>query len=87
MKKAGLMIGILLMFVSGIAFIVCALLAAELAEGIEEEIFTGAQLGKGIVVSAVVFLLALVLTSLSAIFVGMDFARKLRAQEKWKKRL
>ena len=87
MKKAALTIGLLLMLVSGVAFIMCLLLLAELAEGIEDEIFTRAQLIRATVISAVVFLLASALTSISAIFAGMNLARKLRAQEKWRKRL
>ena len=75
------------MLVAGIGFIMCLLLTAELAEGIEKELFSRAQLTKGMGISAAVFLLALVLTSFSAIFLGVDLGRNLKKQQKWRKRL
>ena len=85
--KAVLITGLLLMLTAGMALIVCLALRAEMAQGIEEDIFTAAQLTKGMAISVVVFFLAFGPTSFSAIFLGMDLWRNLKKQEKWRKRI
>jgi uncharacterized membrane protein len=63
MKTAGLIIGILLMVLAGIAFIVCLLLPSMTNNRVnfEESLL-------GLIPSAVVFFLALVMTIVSGIF-------------------
>lgn len=63
MKLASLIIGILLMILSGIAFIVCLLLPAMTNNRVS---FDESMLG--LIPSVVVFVLAFVLTVVSAIF-------------------
>jgi uncharacterized membrane protein len=63
MKIAGLIIGILLMVLSGIAFIVCLLLPSMTNNRVN---FEEALLG--LIPSAIIFFLALVLTIISAVF-------------------
>ena len=64
MKIAGLVIGILLMVLAGIAFIVCLMLPAMTNNRVN---FEEALLG--LIPAAIIFFLALVLTIVSAIFV------------------
>lgn len=64
MKIASLIVGILLMVLAGITFIVCLLLPSMTNNRIN---FQEAMLG--LVPAALIFLLALVLTIVSAIFV------------------
>jgi uncharacterized membrane protein len=63
MKLASLMIGIVLMVLSGIAFVVCLLLPAMTSNRVS---FEEAMLG--LIPSVAVFLLAFVLTVIAAIF-------------------
>lgn len=63
MKLASLIIGILLMILSGIAFIVCLLLPAMTDNRVSFE-----ESMLGLIPSVVVFVLAFVLTVVSAIF-------------------
>ena len=63
MKLASLIVGIVLMVISGIAFVVCLLLPAMTSNRVS---FEEAMLG--LIPSAVVFLLAFVLTVVAAIF-------------------
>ena len=85
LKKTGLIIGLLLLLVAGMAFVVSLLLAAE--SGTREETFTKTQLMPVIAVSAVVFVLALVLTVVSGVLAWKEFATGLKEEGKWKKRL
>jgi hypothetical protein len=62
-KLASLIVGIVLMIISGIAFVVCLLLPAMTSNRVS---FEEAMLG--LIPSAVVILLALVLTVVAAIF-------------------
>ena len=64
MKTAGLVIGILLMILSGIGFIVCLALPSMTSNRVS---FDEAILG--LIPAAIVFFLAFVLTVISAIFV------------------
>jgi uncharacterized membrane protein len=64
MKIAGLVVGILLMVLAGIAFVACLLLPAMTNNRIN---FQEAMLG--LIPSAIVFFLAFVLTIVSAIFI------------------
>ena len=64
MKIAGLIIGILLMVLSGIAFIVCLLLPSMTNNRVN---FQEAMLG--LIPAAIVFFLALMLTIVSLVFV------------------
>jgi len=64
MKIAGLIIGILLMILTGIAFIVCLLLPSMTNNRVN---FEEALLG--LIPAALIFFLALVLTIVSAVFV------------------
>ncbi|MDQ3798955.1 MAG: hypothetical protein M3384_05860 [Acidobacteriota bacterium] len=64
MKIAGLIIGILLMALAGIAFVVCLLLPSMTNNRVD---FEEAMLGA--IPAAGVFLLALILTIVSAVFV------------------
>jgi len=63
MKIAGLIVGILLMILAGIAFIVCLLLPSMTNNRVN---FEEALLG--LIPAAIIFFLALVLTVVSAIF-------------------
>lgn len=58
LKKTGLITGLLLMLVAGVAFVVSLLLAAE--SETREQTFTRTQLFPVLIVSAAVFVLALV---------------------------
>jgi uncharacterized membrane protein len=64
MKKARLVIGILLMILAGAAFVICLALPAMTSSRVsfEESLF-------GLIPSAIVFFLAFVVTVISAIFV------------------
>lgn len=64
MKTAGLIIGILLMVLSGIGFVVCLALPSMTNNRVN---FQEAMLG--LIPSAIIFFLAFVLTIVSAIFV------------------
>jgi uncharacterized membrane protein len=64
MKKASLIIGILLMVLSGIAFVVCLLLPALTNNHVS---FEEALLG--LIPAAIIFFLAFVMTVVSVIFV------------------
>lgn len=85
LKKAGLIIGLLSMLVAGVGFIVSLLLAAE--SGTREETFTRTQLVPVMIVSAAVFVLALVLTVVSGVLNWKEFATGFKEEGKWKKRL
>ncbi|MEQ1645072.1 MAG: hypothetical protein ABL959_16605 [Pyrinomonadaceae bacterium] len=87
MKKAGVTIGLLLMLTSGVAFVVCLLLTADLTVAPKEEVFTRAQLNRGIIVSAIVFLLSFAVTAFSGFFAIKDISRSVKAQDKWINRL
>lgn len=87
MKKAGVTIGLLLMLISGVACVVCLLLTADLTVAPKEEIFTQAQLCRGIIISAIVFLLSFAVTTFSGFFAIKDISRSMNAQNKWIKRL
>ena len=80
-KKAGLTTGILMMVVSGVMFVVFMLMI------LSSDFSLGKNATKtGLVLSAAVFVLASVLTVVSAIFVLPEFMRNLKEQEKWRKR-
>jgi hypothetical protein len=64
MKIASLIVGILLMLLSGIAFIVCLLLPSMTNNRVN---FEEALLG--IIPAAIIFFLALIITIVSAVFV------------------
>lgn len=79
--KIAFTVGILLMFAAGILFIVFLLIAVEGDE------FSPRLSKMGIILSAVVFVPAFVLTVFSGILVWKEVAANLKEQEKWRKRL
>ena len=80
-KKASLTIGILLMVVAGVMFAVFMLMIFSSDNSLSRNLTT-----TGMILSAAVFVLASVLTIVSAILVWPEFKRNLKEQQRWRKR-
>ena len=80
-KKASLTIGILLMVVAGVMFAVFLLMILSSDNSLSRNLTT-----TGMILSAAVFVLASVLTIVSAILVWPEFKRNLKEQQRWRKR-
>lgn len=80
-KKASLTTGILLMVVAGVMFAVFLLMILSSDNSLSRNVTK-----TGLILSAVAFVLASVLTVVSTIFVWPEFKRNLKEQQKWRKR-
>jgi len=81
-KKAILTIGLLLMVTAGVMFAVFLLMILSSDNSLSRNVTK-----TGMILSAVVFVLASVMTAVSATFVWPEFKRNLKEKQKWQKRL
>ena len=80
-KKAILTIGLLLMVAAGVMFAVFLLMILSSDNSLSRNVTK-----TGMILSAVVFVLASVMTVVSATFVWPEFKRNLKEKQKWQKR-